>query len=132
MTSIIRHPARRSGAVVALLAAAAAVSAPSASASRETTRPGVVYKIPVTLTDTKITIGHDRFAHTGVSRYPRGAVIRFEITNRGKRTYTFRIWTRHTPPMRPGGHDSLLVNWNFGARSSTGRCSAASPPAPEV
>lgn len=95
---------------VAALAAAAAV--PGAGARPETTTPGTLYIVKVTVTDTTIKMPKDRFTLHGVTRYPRGALIRYAVTNLGTRPYTFEIWGAKTLPIRPEHHDSILVAWN--------------------
>jgi len=87
--------------------------APLAGARSQTTTPGVVYTIKVTLTDSSITIQKDRFSQHGVPYYPRGGVIHYAIVNRGKRPYRFKVWDEVTAPIKPGGHGSVLVNWNY-------------------
>jgi hypothetical protein len=96
-----------------VLAAALAAIAPPGPA---TTEPGVVYPVKVAIMDTKILIQKDKFTRNGVSRLPRGAQIRYEITNKGTKPYVFQIWRTKTNAIRPGGHDSFLVNWNYRGR----------------
>jgi hypothetical protein len=102
---------------VALLAAVvvAATAVVGASAARSTTTPGVVYPITVTVTDKSIVIQRDKFSlHSPYPRYPRGALIRYMVTNKGSRPYSFKIWGSKTIVMRPrGGHDSLEINWSY-------------------
>jgi hypothetical protein len=83
-------------------------------AARGTTRPGILYDVNVTLTDTKIRLSHK--SDTSLTRMPRGAYIRYAIANRGTRRYVFRIWATQSSPLRPGGRDSLVVNWNYRGR----------------
>jgi hypothetical protein len=91
-----------------------AILVPTGAARRQTTEPGVVYIVKVVLTDKKISIARDKFTtKTGVTRYPRGAIIRYAITNKGKRPYAWRVWGADTPVMKPGGHESILVNWHY-------------------
>jgi hypothetical protein len=48
---------------------------------------------------------------------PRGAVIRYAVTNKGTRPYVFKMWETVTSAIKPhGGHDSFLVNWNYRGR----------------
>jgi hypothetical protein len=100
-------------ATLAAAGALAMMSAPAAFARPATTTPGVVYTIKVVLTDTSISIGHDRFSLNGMPRYPRAAVIHYAIVNKGTRPYVFQIWDVHTSVIRPGKHTSILVNWNY-------------------
>jgi hypothetical protein len=43
-------------------------------------------------------------------------VIRYVITNRTTKRLIVQIWTVKTKPIPPGGHDSILVNWNYRGR----------------
>jgi hypothetical protein len=96
----------------------AALAAPvgAALARPQTTKPGIVYTVTVILTDTRITLTHRAKGTLGLSRLPRGAIIRYEIVNRGSRPYVFRIWSSETAPIRPRKRDSILVNWNYRGR----------------
>ena len=120
MASLI--PARRTVRThLALVGAAAALSAGvsgAAVASDRTTTPGVVYVQKVTLTDSSIAIQKDRFCVTSACpRYPRGALIRYAITNRGTKPYVFQIWASRSIALRPHrGHDTVLVNWSYRGR----------------
>jgi hypothetical protein len=88
----------------------------AASAAPQTTEPGQVYPVKTTLTLKGVTIAKDKFTRNGNVRYPRGAVIRYEITNRTNKRLVLQIWTTKTKPIAPGGHDSFLVNWNYRGR----------------
>jgi hypothetical protein len=88
----------------------------AAFAAPQTTEPGVVYPVKTTLTPAGITIAKDKFTRKGNARYPRGAVIRYMITNRTTKRLVVQIWTTRTKPIAPGGHDSILVNWNYRGR----------------
>jgi hypothetical protein len=83
------------------------------SDARATTTPGVVYVVKVTLTDKSIVIPKDKFSlHSPYPRYPRGAEIRYSITNKGTRPYSLKMWGSTTTVMKAhGGHDSILLNW---------------------
>jgi hypothetical protein len=91
----------------------AATIVPTGQARPQTTTPGIVYIVKVVVTDTKITIARDRFTRNGVSRLPRGAQIRYSLTNKGTRPYAWRVWGASTPVMKPGGHESIFVNWQY-------------------
>lgn len=111
------------GATLAPLLAAAALAAAvgaSASAAPATTVPGVVYVDKVTVTDNSIVIGKNKFSlHSKYPRYPRGAIIRYAITNAGTRLYEFKIWDRTSTVLKPhGGHATVLINWNYRGRFS--------------
>ena len=97
-----------------LLVAVAAIAVVAASGASSTTVPGQVYAIKVTITDKAITIQKDKFSlHSPYPRYPRGALIRYEITNKGTKAYALKIWQTTTVAIKPGGHDSVLLNWAF-------------------
>jgi len=95
---------------LALTAAAAGLTL----AAGDTTRPGVLYFVNVTLTDGKIILTHK--SHTSLIRLPRGAYIRYVVKNKGTRTYVFQIWETRTAPIKPGRRDSVVVNWNYRGR----------------
>jgi hypothetical protein len=102
--------------IAAAVALASLAGGTAAFAAPETTEPGVVYPVKTTLTPTGVTIAKDKFTRNGHARYPRGAVIRYMITNRTTKRVTVQIWTVKTKPIAPGGHDSILVNWNYRGR----------------
>jgi hypothetical protein len=115
-------PARRTAGICAALLGVAAVISTSLSdaavAADQTTTPGVVYVLKVKLTDSSIVIQTDRFCtRSECPRYPRGALIRYAITNRGTKPYVFQIWASRSTVLRPsGGHDTVLINWSFRGR----------------
>lgn len=89
-------------------------SAQLATAAEATTVPGVVYVIKLTVTDKTVTLPPDKFSKgLKYARYPRGAVIRYKVMNKGTRAYSVKIWDVVTPPIRPGHFDTVLVNWNY-------------------
>ena len=98
------------------LVLASCVSAGAAMAAPQTTEPGQVYPVKATLTPTGVVIAKDKFTRNGVARYPRGAAIRYLITNRTTKRLVLQIWTVRTKPIAPGGHDSMLINWNYRGR----------------
>jgi hypothetical protein len=90
------------------------VVAPAASpAHPQTTTPGVIYVLKTPVDEKGVHIPKDQFTRNGVTRYPRGALIRYEFVNRGKRPYAVRIWGADTTVMKVGGHTALLVNWQY-------------------
>jgi hypothetical protein len=110
-----------SGVTLAWLLATAALAAAvvaSASAAPTTTVPGVVYVAKVTVTDRSIVIAKNKFSlHSKYRRYPRGAIIRYAITNTGTRPYEFKIWRSISKVVKPhGGHATLLINWSYRGR----------------
>jgi hypothetical protein len=100
---------------VAVLAAGvfAAVSPSAAPAKRMTTEPGVIYKVPVTLEGTTVTIAKDQFWRNGKSRWPRGAVIQFVITNKTDSTKALQIWSSRSAPIQPGKSKVVLMLWIY-------------------
>jgi hypothetical protein len=103
-------------AVMTLSMLAAAVLAPTPAPQPQTTKPGVLYVVKTVITDAKVSIARDQYTRNGVSHLPRGAVIRYALTNRGTKPYVFEIWGERTLPIRPGGHGAILVNWNYRGR----------------
>jgi hypothetical protein len=108
-------------ALASLTGGGAALAAPL------TTEPGVVYPVKTTLTPKGVTIARDKFTRNGNSRLPRGAVIRYVITNRTSKRLVFQIWTVKTKPIAPGGHDSILVNWNYRGRFAVRQLAGKTP-----
>jgi hypothetical protein len=106
----------RAATLAIALAFGSYAGASAALAAPRTTEPGVVYPVKTTLTPKGVTIAKDKFTRHGNARYPRGAVIRYMITNRTTRRLVVQIWTVKTKPIKPGGHDSVLVNWNYRGR----------------
>jgi len=101
---------------VALAAALlAALAVPAANAARpETTTPGVIYVLKIPVDDKGIHIPKDRFTRNGITRYPRGAEIRYEFTNKGTKPYAVFMWAADTVVMKPhGGHATMFVNWQY-------------------
>lgn len=98
------------------LVLASLAGAGAAGATPQTTTPGQVYPVKTTLTPAGIKIAKDKFTRNGNTRYPRGAVIRFMITNTTTKRLVVQIWTVKTKAIAPGGHDSLLINWNYRGR----------------
>jgi len=99
----------------AMLAATLAGGLPQpATAATKTTVPGVVYVVKLTVTDTTVSIQRDKFSKgLKYARYPRGAVIRYKVLNKGTRAYSVRIWDVVTPAIRPGHFAPVLVTWNY-------------------
>lgn len=102
---------------VLTLAAAAltvAIVVPVASNARpETTKPGVIYVLKTVVDDKGIHIPKDQFTRNGISRYPRGALIRYDFVNRGTKPYAVHIWATDTVVMKPGARAVRLVNWQY-------------------
>ena len=101
---------------LAVLAAGvfAAISPSAAPAKRMTTEPGVIYKVPVTLEGTKgRRIAKDQFWRNGKSRWPRGAVIQYVITNKTDSTKALQIWNSRSAPIQPGKSKVVLMLWIY-------------------
>ncbi|HEX4679696.1 MAG TPA: hypothetical protein VH210_10900 [Gaiellaceae bacterium] len=96
------------------VALVAAIAVPAAVDARpQTTTPGVIYVIKTTVDDKGIHIPKDKFTRNGVTRYPRGALIRYEFVNKGTKPYAVRIWATETLVMKPGRKDASLINWAY-------------------
>lgn len=97
----------------ASLAAAAVV--PAATPARPlTTTPGVVYVLKTPVDDTGIHFPKDKYTRHGITRYPRGAEIRYEFTNKGSKPYAAFVWATDTVAMKPhGGHATMFVNYQY-------------------
>lgn len=96
------------------VALVAAVAVPATVVARPlTTTPGVIYVLKTPVDDKGIHIPKDKFTRNGVSRYPRGAIIRYEFINKGTKPYAVRMWGAETLVMKPGRKESLLVNWAY-------------------
>jgi len=98
---------------VAALIVAAVI--PAATQARPlTTTPGVIYVLKTTVDDKGVHVPKDRFTKNGITRYPRGALIRYEFTNRGTKPYAVHVWGADSVVMRAhGGKASMLVNWQY-------------------
>ena len=104
----------RVAALVATATCALAAASPSvAPAQRMTTEPGVIYKVPVTLQGTTVTIAKDQFWRNGKSRWPRGAVIEYVITNKTDSTKALQIWNSRSAPIQPGKSKVVLMLWIY-------------------
>jgi len=92
----------------------AAIALPAAVTARPlTTTPGVIYVIKTPVDDEGIHIPKDKFTRNGISRYPRGALIRYEFVNKGTKPYAVRMWAADTVVMKPGRRAQMLVNWAY-------------------
>jgi hypothetical protein len=101
--------------VLTTAAIAAALVAPAATPARpQTTKPGVIYVLKVPVDDKGVHIPKDQFTRNGVTRYPRGALIRYEFLNKGTKPYAVHMWGADTVVMKPKvGHATMLVNWQY-------------------
>jgi hypothetical protein len=92
----------------------AVILACCASSASATTTPGLLYVKRLVITNEKILIsGHTRPRMTDrVQRYKRGVLIRYEVRNRGTRTFSLNILGSSTGTLRPGRRTPILVAWN--------------------
>jgi hypothetical protein len=99
---------------IAIASCVAAVALPAAVMARpETTKPGVIYVVKTPVDDKGIHIPKDQFTRNGVTRYPRGALIRYEFINKGTKPYAVRMWAVDTGVIKPGRKATMLVNWGY-------------------
>jgi hypothetical protein len=92
-----------------LLCVAAAAAA--VATAHATTQPGIVYVEQLRITDHAILVRNRRRRWSSTVRYFRGAEVRYEVTNRGTRTYSLDILGSVTGPLTPGHRTSILVYW---------------------
>lgn len=104
----MRNPLIATAALVAAFALPAVVMA-----RPQTTTPGVIYVITTPVDDKGIHVPKDKFTRNGVSRYPRGAIIRYEFVNKGTKPYVVRMWAAETLVIKPGHKAAMLVNWAY-------------------
>jgi hypothetical protein len=91
----------------------AAGLAPEANAAPETTAPGQIYVIKVTLSNSKIAIAADRYSSGNSPRYPRGGTVQYSVKNNGSRTYVFKVAGHMTQPIPAGHSTSIQIHWNY-------------------
>jgi hypothetical protein len=100
--------------LIAVAALVAAIALPAVVMARpQTTTPGVVYVVPTPVDDKGIHIPKDQFTRNGVTRYPRGALIRYEFINKGTKPYAVHMWGVTSIVIKPGKKTSMLVNWAY-------------------
>lgn len=105
---------RNAIAVTAAFVAAAAVVPAATPARPLTTTPGVIYVLKTPVDDKGIHVPKDQFTKNGITRYPRGAVIRYEFVNKGTKPYAVHMWGADTIVMKAhGGRATMLVNWQY-------------------
>lgn len=98
----------------ALAAAAAVVPAAATPARPQTTTPGVIYVLKTAVDDTGIHFPKDKYTKNGITRYPRGAQIRYEFTNKSSKPLAVYVWGAETLVMKPhGGHATIFINWAY-------------------
>ncbi|NUR74942.1 MAG: hypothetical protein HOQ28_01490 [Thermoleophilia bacterium] len=86
-------------ALVAVLAAAVAVAAPSSHARGNTTSPGFNFRIDVVITDHGVTLSRT------VAK--RGWLAHFVIVNKGKQAHVFDVGGLKTKRIAPGNKAKL-------------------------
>jgi hypothetical protein len=97
-----------------LLAVAACATTGVAVAAPQTTAPGKVYTIKTTMLPSGVTIAKDRFTlKDGTPSWPRGATIRYSVTNKTTKTLALKLWIAKTKPIKPGGHVYVLIDWIY-------------------
>jgi hypothetical protein len=102
---------------IAALALALCIPAGVAVAAPQTTAPGQVYTIKTTMLPSGVVMAKDRFTRKdGTPSWPRGASIRYSITNKTKKTLALKLWIAKTKPISPGGHVNVLINWIYRGR----------------
>jgi hypothetical protein len=88
-----------------------------ALASPSTTAPGQVYTLKTTLLPTGVVIAKDRFTRKdGTPSWPRGATIRFSVTNKTSKALALKLWIATTKPLPPGGHTFVVITWTYRGR----------------
>jgi hypothetical protein len=91
--------------------AAAAVALGGADAVRATTVPGRLYVSRLVISDNAVNVRIRRNTWRDTIHYPRGAEVRYEVTNRGTRAFSLNILGSVTGRLAPGHHTSILVYW---------------------
>jgi hypothetical protein len=112
-----------------LVSLGASLVVSGASAAPRTTEPAALTQVAVKITDKAVIIARDKYTRGSTTRYPRGAIIDFVITNRGTRyykaellligKYAFSKYEQHIRSVKtpaaaaPGGTIHLKVNFYF-------------------
>ena len=79
-----------------------------------TTEPGVIYKVPGDAArGPRSRSAKDQFTRNGKSRWPRGAVIQYVITNKTDTTKALQIWNSRSAPIQPGKSKVVLMLWIY-------------------
>lgn len=95
----------------ALACAVLAAGFGCAHAARATTAPGTIYVSKLVITDGAIRIRVRRNTWSATLRYPRGAEVRYEVSNRGTHPFSLNILGSTTGRLAPGRGTSILVYW---------------------
>ena len=103
-------------ALVAIAVTIAAAGIVGARRSHATTAPGVVSVSKLLITDDAVKIRIRRHTWSSVAHYPRGAEVRYDVSNRGTRTYRLDILGSVTGRLAPGRQTTILVAWTHRGR----------------
>jgi hypothetical protein len=93
------------------LALCVAASAVAAAVAHATTQPGIVYVEQLRITDHAIFVRSRHHTWSSSVRYLRGAEVRYEVTNRGTRSYSLNVLGSVTGRLAPGRRTTILVYW---------------------
>ena len=110
--------ARRTHARVAAVVAIAFAAGGTGGAHRSyaTTAPGVISVSKLVITDRAVRIRIRRDTWSSVAHYPRGAEVRYDVSNRGTRAYSLDILGSVTGRLAPGRQTTILVAWTHRGR----------------
>ena len=97
--------------VAATASAIAATGLGGANGSRATTAPGVVSVSKLVITDHAVMVRIRRHRWSSAVHYPRGAEVRYDVSNRGTRAYSLDILGSVTGRLAPGRQTTILVAW---------------------
>jgi hypothetical protein len=97
--------------VVSVAAASAAIVIGDTRAVRATTMPGVLSVSKLVITDHAMMVRIRRHKWASVVHYPRGAEVRYDVSNRGTRPYSLNILGSVTGRLAPGRRAPILVYW---------------------
>jgi hypothetical protein len=64
------------------------------------------------ITDRAVTVRIRRHTWSSVVHYRRGAEVRYDVSNRGRRAYSLDILGSDTGRLAPGRQTTLLVSWS--------------------
>jgi len=108
------EPMRNAFAVTGAALVAATVVPAATPARPQTTTPGVIYVLKTLVDDKGVHMPKDKYTKNGITRYPRGAEIRYEFTNKGSKPYAVHVWGADTVVMKAnGGHATMFINWQY-------------------
>jgi hypothetical protein len=89
--------------LLAVVAAGGLLFAAAAFPAARTTTPGTNIVIGVVLSDQSVNVFEG-------AKAPRGSIITFLISNRGKRLHNFAVLGKKTPLIKPNHTAKLVVN----------------------